>query len=156
MGIYRIEKSRIPVVVTLGLHTALEGDMYVQGFAASHHGPERPCDVLNDPNDFFPLALCSNDTILVNKNHVRHVAETSSSREDWRFAAAWTQQRVEITLTGGSRLTGSVELELPGDEPRLLDLLNKTRARFLTLLKRDGTRFVNRSFIESISLVEAA
>jgi hypothetical protein len=156
MGIYKVEKSRIPVIVTLGLEAELEGEIFVQGYAATHYGPERPGDVLNDPHDFFPLALSAQETVLVNKSHVRAVAETSSSREDWRLVPGWAQQQVEIALAGGSRITGSVELAVPGDEPRMLDFLNASHTRFLTLLTPSGTRFVNRAFIESIRLVEAA
>jgi hypothetical protein len=45
---------------------------------------------------------------------------------------------------------GTVMLELPTDRPRLLDLLNDTRERFLTLYTSDGVRFINRALIERV------
>jgi hypothetical protein len=154
MELYRVEKSRIPVLVTLTRGEQLSGDMFIQGVAEWHLGPERTADVLNDGRGFFPLALADDSTMLVNKGSVRDVAELSSSRDDWRLVPAWRQQRVALRFGDGTTLAGTVDLELPGDNPRLLDFLNKTDALFLPVLTPEGTRLVNREFIESIRLLD--
>jgi hypothetical protein len=154
MDLYRIEKSRIPVTVTLARGEQVNGDMFIQGNSEWHLGPERTADVLNDGLGFFPLAVAENDTLLVNKKGVRDVAELSSSRDDWRLIPSWRQQRVELRFLGGGNLSGTVDLELPGDHPRLLDFLNKTESAFVPVLTEGGTRLVNREFIESIRLLD--
>jgi hypothetical protein len=152
MDVYRIEKSRIPVLVTLCHGEELAGDMFVQGYAALHYGPERPSDILNDQHEYFPLALSDSETLLISKQSVREVNALSSSRDDWRLVPAWRQQQVKLRFADGTTLAGTVDLELPGDHPRLLDFLNKTDALFVPVLTSDGTRLVNREFIESIRL----
>lgn len=150
MDVYRIEKSRIPVVVTLAHGEELAGDMFAQGYAALHYGPERPTDILNDPKEFFPLALGDNETLLISKSSVREVNALSSSRDDWRLLPAWRQQRLEVRMTGGAVCSGTVDLEVPGDSPRLIDFLNKMPEQFLTVLTSDGARLINRRFIVSV------
>lgn len=147
---YRIEKSRIPVIVTLAHGEELAGDMFVQGYAASHYGPERPSDVLNDQHDFFPLALSESETLLISKLSVREVNALSSSRDDWRLVPAWRQQRVDVSMVGGVVCSGTVDLEVPDDHPRLLDFLNRLSDNFLSVLTSDGTRLINRRFIVTI------
>ncbi|HUF65781.1 MAG TPA: hypothetical protein VMM17_07370 [Gemmatimonadaceae bacterium] len=147
---YRIEKSRIPVIVTLAHGEELAGDMFVQGYAASHYGPEQPSDILNDQHDFFPLALSESETLLISKLSVREVNALSSSRDDWRLVPAWRQQRVDISMVGGAVCSGTVDLEVPDDSPRLLDFLNRMSDNFLSVLTSDGTRLINRRFIVTI------
>lgn len=150
MDVYRIEKSRIPVIVTLAHGEELAGDMFAQGYAASHYGPERPSDILNDPHEYFPLALSDSDTLLISKRGVREVNALSSSRDDWRLVPAWRQQRVDVQMTDGAICSGTVDLEVPSDDPRLLDYLNKTPEQFLSVLTSDGARLINRRFIVSV------
>lgn len=148
--VYRIEKSRIPVIVTLAHGEELAGDMFAQGYAALHYGPERPTDILNDPREYFPLALSDSETLLISKNSVREVNALSSSRDDWRLLPAWRQQRLEVRMTDGAVCSGTVDLAVPGESPRLIDYLNKMPDQFLAVLTSEGTRLVNRRFIVSV------
>ncbi|HEX6252509.1 MAG TPA: hypothetical protein VFZ56_13885 [Gemmatimonadaceae bacterium] len=148
--VYRIEKSRIPVIVTLAQGEELAGDMFAQGYAALHYGPERPTDILNDPREFFPLALSDSETVLISKNSVREVNALSSSRDDWRLLPAWRQQRLEVRMADGAVCSGTVDLAVPGDMPRLIDYLNKMPDQFLPVLTSEGTRLINRRFIVSV------
>lgn len=150
MDVYRIEKSRIPVLVTLCHGEELAGDMFVQGYAALHYGPERPSDILNDQHEFFPLALSESETLLISKQSVREVNALSSSRDEWRLVPAWRQQRVDVQMAGGAVYTGTVDLEVPGDHPRLLDYLNRMPEQFLSILTSEGTRLINRRAIVSV------
>lgn len=150
MDVYRIEKSRIPVIVTLAHGEELAGDMFVQGYAALHYGPERPTDILNDEREYFPLALSETETLLISKNSVREVNALSASRDDWRLLPAWRQQQLEVRLTGGAVYSGTVDLEVPAEDARLIDFLNKTPDQFLTVLTSEGTRLINRRFIVSV------
>lgn len=150
MDVYRIEKSRIPVIVTLAHGEELAGDMFAQGYAALSYGPERPTDILNDPREYFPLALGDSETLLISKNSVREVNALSSSRDDWRLLPAWRQQRLEVRMTGGAVCSGTVDLAVPGEMPRLIDYLNKMPDQFLPVLTSEGTRLINRRFIVSV------
>jgi CRP-like cAMP-binding protein len=150
MDVYRIEKSRIPVIVTLADGEELAGDMFAQGYAELHYGPERPSDILNDPHEYFPLALSDAETLLISKQNVREVNALSSSRDDWRLLPAWRQQRVDVRLASGEICSGTVDLEVPSDQPRLLDFLNRMPEQFLTVLTTAGARLINRRFIVSL------
>lgn len=149
MSLYRIQKTRSPVTVTLMGGDRLSGDMFVQEVAASHSGYECPLDVLNSADAFFPLALAGGETWLVAKDVVLGVETTTPPQTDPQRQAVARLQQIEVRLTGGTVWAGAVDVDLP-DSGRLLDLLNRNGERFLTLIGDDCARFVNRRLIERV------
>ena len=145
---FRIEKERLPVVVTTESGERLGGEMFVQGYARRRLGREEAVDVLNDDEPYFPLALADGSMLLIAKRRVRDVAVSGTEH-----AAATVPSRaatVEVVVAGGDAFLGEVRLEVPFERPRLLDFLNRLQQRFVTLHTADGIRLINSRLIERV------
>lgn len=147
---YRIEKQRLGVTVLLASGDTVRGHVFVQPSVYGVHPHAGPHALFNDPEPFFPLELEDGGVLLVAKARVADVSGSSELADDELRRLAAREAMMEITLSSGTSYVGTVLLELPSDRPRLLDLLNDARERFLTLYTSDGVRFINRALIERV------
>ena len=150
---YRIEKSRLSVVVVTAGGERMAGELFVQPFSRYRLGPEQAPDILNARDPFFPFATDDGETVLVAKDQVREVEVAfppDAAGEEPEDAAGAPRALIEVTLADGSVATGSVYLQAPTDRPRLLDFLNRCESRFITLYAPGGARLVNRRLIERV------
>ena len=149
---YRIEKSRLSVVIVTAGGERMAGELFVQPFSRYRMGPEQAPDILNAAEPFFPFATADGDTVLIAKDQVREVEITYADDTEGEpdGASGARSAMIEVTLADGSAATGSVYLHAPTDRPRLLDFLNRFDSRFLTLYAPGGARLVNRSLIERV------
>jgi hypothetical protein len=149
---YRIEKSRLSVVVVTAGGERMAGELFVQPFSRYRMGPEQAPDIMNASEPFFPFATDDGETVLIAKDQVREVeiAFAPGEVEDPELAAGARRALIEVTLTDGSAVTGGVYLQAPTDRPRLLDFLNRFDSRFVTLYTPGGARLINRSLIERV------
>ena len=155
---YRIEKVRCQVAVTTLDGERLVGDVFLQPYAHHRQGPEAPADLLNDKDEFFPLALADGETLLLAKERMREVEvpeDLPPVDEDPYVGAGVRYASVELTLLGNVVRRGFVRVELPYERPRLLDFFNRFTERFLTVYADDGVRLVNRRCIERVRPLEA-
>ena len=146
MSDYRIEKVRHPVELTLASGVRLDGDIFLQAFARFKAGPEEPLDALNDPATFLPLALPSNELLLVQKSQIA-VVSTALPEGDDPEAPGVIGMHVEIVFTNGESRSGSVFPELRADRPRLVDFLNNNPLRFLPLFAADHLLLISSAHI---------
>lgn len=154
---YRIEKVRCQVAVTTLDGERLVGDVFLQPYAHHRQGPEAPADLLNDSDQFFPLALADGETLLLAKDRLREVEvpEGLPPVDDDPYVGAGVRYAsVELTLLGNVVRVGYVRIELPYERPRLLDFFNRFAERFLTVYTDDGVRLVNRRCIERVRPLE--
>jgi hypothetical protein len=146
---YRIDKSRLPVVVVTTAGDRLRGEIFAQAYARHRGGREEPADVLNTADRFFPLAVRGGDTIMLAKAQDREVETVGESAPD-EGAVAARSASIEVVLSGGPTRTGRVFLQVPFDRPRLLDFLNRYEEPFLPLHTDDGLRLVNVALIARV------
>ena len=150
MSDFRIVKDRCPVTLSLISGETVAGAMFVRHSEDGDPRRETVRDVLNAPERFFPLEMGEGGTLLVAKDQVVDVlAEVDDDADELRRASA-RSARLDIALAGGFVRTGLVFLELPAEQPRLLDYLNRLTDHFLNLYAPDGTRLVNRALIERV------
>lgn len=149
---YRIEKSRLSVVVVTAGGERMAGELFVQPFSRYRAGPEEAPDIMNAAEPFFPFATADGDTVLIAKDQVREVeiACADGGENDFESASGARRALIELTLADGSAVTGAVYLQAPTDRPRLLDFLNRFHSRFVTLYAPGGARLVNRNLIERV------
>ena len=148
---FRIEKERLPVVVTTESGERLSGEMFIQGYARRRNGREEAIDVLNDAEPYFPLALPDESMLLIAKHRVRDVEVPSVTPA----AALGTRPAtVELVVAGGEVFLGEVRLEVPYERPRLLDFLNRIQQPFVTLHTADGLRLINSRLIERVRPID--
>ena len=146
MSDYRIEKTRRRVDVTLANGRRLDGDVFVQPFARFRTGPEEPLDLLNADEPFLPLVLTNGDLLLVQKAHIA-VVGTNFPAEDDSVERGVVGMHVELGMTDGSNLNGSIFPEVRMGRPRLVDILNDTKQPFIALFAADQLQIVSRAHI---------
>jgi len=150
MSDYRIEKSRCPVVVTTHSGETITGEMFLQPFGRHDGGTERPLDILNGNEPFFPLALSESETVLIAKEQVVEVS-VANSPEDLAETEVFSRPTViEVRLINGATHAGAIFLQLPLERPRLLDFLNRDTQRFVTLHGTERRLLINRQVIERV------
>jgi hypothetical protein len=151
---FRIAKDRCSVVLALVSGETIAGAMFVQHAEKGDPRRESACDVLNAAERFFPIETAAGETLLVAKDRVIDVlvelpGDGETGGDELRRASA-RSALLEMVLFGGIVRSGLVLLELPTDQPRLLDYFNRLSDRFLVLYAADGTRLVNRALIERV------
>jgi hypothetical protein len=151
---FRIAKDRCSVVLALVSGETIAGAMFVQHAGEGDPRRESARDVLNAAERFFPVETAEGETLLVAKDRVIDAlvdlpGDGDVGGDELRRASA-RSALLEIVLFGGVVLSGLVLLELPTDQPRLLDYLNRLSDRFLVLYAAEGTRLVNRALIERV------
>ena len=126
------------------------GAMFVQGQARHRSAPEDACDILNEPEPFFPLLTESGETLLIPKARVLEVSGNISEQRFNSGAVGTPGVMIEVTLVGGTVRTGAVHLDMPGPAPRPLDFLNRLPERFFALHDMNEVRLINRDLIERV------
>ena len=150
MSDYRIEKSRHRVVVTTRSGQTIAGEMFLQPFARPGGAGERPVDVLNGAEQFFPLAVAGDDVVLLSKAQVVHLSAAPWDEPEDEADGSIRRMLVEVTLVNGETHTASMTVEAPAERSRLLDFLNREHNRFVTLHGLDGLLLINRRVIERV------
>ncbi len=147
---YRIEKERIEVAVIMVGGETLHGYVFVQPPAPGHTGSSAPLLLFNDGEPFFPLELPTGEVLLLAKGRVLEVSGLPLPESDELLREAAPMALLEVTLVGGRSHFGSMRLDVRAGRPRLLDYLNESTERFLTLYTDRGVRLLNRSLIERV------
>ena len=150
MSDYRIEKSRCPVVITTHSGETIAGEMFLQPFGRPDGGMERPLDILNGEEPFFPLALPDGETVLVAKEQVVEVSIAFDAADGFENESLSRPTVIEVQLISGATHAGAIFLQLPLERPRLLDFLNRDAQRFLTLHGTERRLLINRRVIERV------
>lgn len=150
MSDYRIEKIRCPVVVRMHSGETVTGEIFLQPFVRPGGGDERPQDILNGKEPFFPLALADGDTLLLAKDQVLEVATERGDDGEETIEMLSRPMVVEIRLTSGDKRAGAIFLDMPHERPRILDFLNREDERFLTLHGTERRFLINRREIEHV------
>jgi hypothetical protein len=141
---FRIEKDRCSVTLSLVSGETIAGAMFVQHADENDPRRETARDVLNSPEQFFPIETAHGTLLLAKDRVVDVLAELPDNGDELRRASA-RSARLEIMMCGGAVHSG-----LPAGQPRLLDFLNRLSDRFLVLYADDGTRLLNRALIERV------
>lgn len=150
MSDYRIEKSRCPVVVTTHSGETFAGEMFLQPFGRHDGGMERPQDILNGDEPFFPLALSETETVLIAKEQVVELSLDYDPHDAVEYEMLSRPTVIEVRLITGATHAGAIFLQLPLERPRLLDFLNRDTERFLTLHGTERRLLINRRVIERV------
>jgi hypothetical protein len=144
---YRIPKTPRQIAVTLHSGETLMGDIFLQQ-VGRFGSAEEPLDILNAPEAFFPLRTQDGDTVLVARDQVISVHCDRGDDED--SIGLTPRITVDVRLIHGQTFRGSVLLDMPAQNSRLLDFLNRSRQRFVAMNTDEGRLLVNRSMIESV------
>lgn len=140
------ERQQVAVHLTDG--RVLTGDVHLQ-LAQHHFGQETIADFFNRDEAFFVLAQPDGAVAFLAKGQTLYVELLipPDLPSDPRATAA---QRfgLAVDLTDGTRLLGTVLVELPPDRLRALDFLNAAPP-FFPLWSPEAVRLINRVWIRA-------
>ena len=138
-----VPELRVPTValtaeMLLADGSDMLGRMFVPAAASRHAGATRPEEWMNEPTDFFPFLPDADPApIIVNKREVVILSVPASVDADLTLEEADSPRRQVTIECGGRRLAGELVIDMPQNQSRVLDYLNRA-GRFVTL--RDGDR----------------
>jgi hypothetical protein len=123
-------------IVTVG-GQRVRGRVFIPATAHFHDGAMRAEEWLNEEADFFPfLEDGATTAALLNRSEVLVMTVGAAAAAGEPAEADEALPRREVVLEcGGRRLKGTLVIDMPEDQSRVLDFLNR-RGRFVTL--RDG------------------
>lgn len=147
---FRIEKDRCSVTLSLASGETITGAMFVQHAEDGDPRRESAHDVLNGPERFFPIETDEGLTLLIAKDRVVEALTPLPANGDELRRASARSALLDVVLPSGDVRSGTVLIELPAGQPRVLDFLNRLADRFLVLYAAEGTRLVNRALIERV------
>jgi hypothetical protein len=148
---FRVEKRRVEAALTLTTGATIRGCFFLAGARATHGGPERVADLLNGETGFFPFELNADNepyTVLYNRAQVVLVTLLEDSIEaqlDPGYSVA-TERDVEMLLSNGHTIEGSVRVYRPTGRDRLSDYARLPDA-FRYVETDDATVIVNTAHI---------
>jgi len=142
---------RVPAKITLTTGVIFEGDLHLQTASAAHFGGERPVEMLNREERFFPVSLESGGIELVGKKQIAVVTCDSSLWEiDSQRRAISKRFLLDIHMAGGQHVSGSSWWELPPTHPRMQDFLNAA-ADFFEVYEGGLNHSVNRALVAHVN-----
>ncbi len=127
----------------------LLGRVFIPSLSDHHEGPMRPDEWINQATTFFPFAPDdSPHAQLLNKRYVvvLTIDDTDAEPVDPSYV------RRVIVECGTLRLEGEVYVEMPDNQRRLLDLMNRPDL-FITLRSGSKTHIIQKHRITSITEV---
>ncbi len=138
MSELRVPMTAMPAEAVCADGRSFVGRIFIPANSNRHSGPMRAEEWMNEPADFFALLPDEGGApILLNKHEVLVL---SVSREADHIAEEPEEEmpRKRVTVEcGDRRLEGEVVIDMPENQRRVLDYLNR-HERFLTL--HDGER----------------
>lgn len=152
---YRVEKRREAAELTLTTGATIDGFLFLSGSTATHAGPERVGDLLNQGTGFFPFEASSGETSLINRAHVLKVtlaAPVIEAQLDAGYDVA-TRYMVTLLLTSGESISGTLTVYGPPGRGRLSDYYSQRDEAFRYLEQPDRTLLINSAHIVALSEV---
>lgn len=142
----KITKEKTEIHLTTVGGAGLSGHVFVQPYNPIRGGRERPADIMNSPEPYFPLQTDGGFVLIAKANILEVDYDSDEESRDGLLP-----MDVTVSLTGGQMYDGIVWVEGPVNTPRLQDFMNRPgRDKFLTLQSDGKVRLLNRACIETI------
>lgn len=128
----------------------VRGRVFLPASAQSHPGAMRAEEWMNDPAPFFPFLPDGEGTpVILNKDRLLVVTVQASADQDDTLDQVATPVRRVAVECGGVRFEGDVVIDMPANQLRVLDLLNRPGA-FLTVRSGEVHHLVRKSRITRV------
>ena len=154
-----IPKRRIPATLWTGDRRDVSGWLFLDLDA---HGMQHPTllDTLNLSTPFLPVVVGEAGRVhLFRRDRLLRVTPSRHVLPSDLYARGfeeWREERTEIALVDGTRLSGRVWMPLERDSQRLSDFMNHLGCRFFVLITATGTQFINGMAVAELGLDESA
>ena len=155
---YRIPKHKIPVEVVLAGRSPMLLSIYLGECAESHLGRQRPSELLDGPEPFFPATDAGDTVIFLHRDGLisvnfdaRHEFGDRTGDDDGSDTGAGeTSIQIEVMLEDGMSAVGQIHYAMPEGQRRLQDVLN-LQDRFLILRVGERAQLINKRRIIRVS-----
>ncbi len=131
----------------------LKGHVYMAALSAVHAGPMLPQEWINSPPVFFPFRQEGGETLLVNKHQVLAMSVEAPAPGEEDTWDPGVPSRRTLVEAGGKRFEGSVRIDMPENQQRLVDYLNRQEA-FLCMFDAGNQLLVRKELISRVFEVE--
>jgi hypothetical protein len=141
----RVPKRNVQVELLIPGGGARHVTVFLAEFAPTHSGPERLSDLLNAGDDFLPaLDAATGVTTFIG----RHTIAAARVAPEWEPADQPEGERheLEIVLTDGTAMRGSVSFAPTPGRTRVLDYLNEAQP-FLRLAEPERVALIHKRHI---------
>jgi hypothetical protein len=127
-----------------------QGRIFLPASASAHTGVMRAEEWMNEPSRFFPLLPDGAPSpVILNKREILVVTVPSSADRDVVLDELHVRKRQVAVECGGLRLEGTLLIDMPEANRRVLDYLNRPEA-FLTLRHGDRHHLVCKARITRV------
>ena len=147
MSEYQVEKQKVAVTVELVDGQTRDGEVFLSPFSSQHSGPQTLTELMSEEEPFVPFVGGDGSFLLINKAQISHVRYQKEADDELLLG---TPLEVMVTFTNSRRLSGTLLLEVPEGQSRLLDFMNANTA-FFRLQCEDGDYVVNPNTIIEIT-----
>lgn len=150
---YAIDVTRIQIRLRTIQGEDIEAEVFVHPVGHADFRPESVGDRLNDPETRFLPCDVDGERQLVRLSSIAYVAipEPTPEVEALETVGA-TRAGAELWLRSGDCLQGDLLYEAERGEERISDMLNRGRTRFVVLVDRESTYFVQCDAIDRVKL----
>ena len=129
----------------------LRGRVFLPAAAESHPGAMRAEEWMNDPASFFPfLPDGEGRPVILNKQQLVVITVAASADRDETLDQVGVPLRRVRVECGALRLEGEVLVDMPANQSRVLDLLNRPGA-FLNVREGERHHLVRKAGITRVS-----
>ena len=154
-----IPKRRIPVTLWSSDMNGLSVQIFLD-LDSSGHRHQTILEKLNESSPFLPVAVGEEGRIhLFNRRCLSRVTPGRQVLHSDVYARGfepWREERAELRLVDGARLSGRVWMPLERETQRLSDFLNQCGAGFFVLITMAGIHLINASAVLEAQLEESA
>ncbi len=154
-----VPKRRIPATLWTGDRRDVVGWLFLDLDA---RGAQHPTllDTLNLSTPFIPVVVGDEGRVhlfrrdqLLRVTPSRHVIASDLYARGFH---EWREERADVAMVDGTRLSGRVWMPLERASQRLSDFMNHIGARFFVLITPQGVQFVNAAAVAEVGLDESA
>jgi hypothetical protein len=155
---YYVPKRRIPVTLWAEDRQSVAGQIFLD---LDSRGGQHPTivEMLNQTSPFLPVAIGPEGRVrLFNRSCLMRVSPGRQVIQSDIFSRGfqpWREERAEIAMRDGARLSGQVWMPLERETERLSDYLNRLGPRFFVLLTPAGIHLLNGAGVAEVELAES-
>jgi hypothetical protein len=150
MGELRVPTVAFPAEAVCADGRTFVGRIFVPAAASRHAGAMRAEEWMNDATTFFPfLPDDSRSSVLLNKQELLALSVSATADQGDVVEEIEVPARRVAVECGERRLEGSLVIEMPSNQCRVLDYLNRPEP-FLVLREGDRHHLVRKSRITRV------
>lgn len=150
--VFTIPKDRQKVTLYLDRGVILQGEIFLDMFAADLSVHQKVSAFFESPVQFFPIQLAqTGDTEFINKSNVGMAEVNVPVEQDTEYFSIRLMHKIPVTamLLHGDEINGDLMAEVPEDRNRLSDCLNLPQ-RFISLREGAMIHYINKNALRKV------